>query len=245
MNFEQQMKRAIVKYAMAIDPSVWQKHIDENPYGYHWTDYPDEIAEQGLLPNHSENQYVPEMASRRNHVYMLKHHSKGSLDGPAADAHGLVKVDLRKLDPNNIVADEDYFQKGHPRWKQDFEYTPEQEYLYKGDWAEQHAHHFDSPEITRKSIESIGTFAHRGAIPPSAIAQAKVVRGLNCDGTGNDLTSENYDDQWYSTHQPNDPDCPGCAPPDFDKYKLPDETLERYEERLLDARERKKLFPYR
>ena len=228
MNFEQQMKRAIVKCAMAIDPSVWQKHIDENPYGYHWTDYPDEIAEQGLLPNHSENQYVPEMASRRNHVYMLKHHSKGSIDGPAGDANGLVKVDLRKLDPNNIVADEDYNHPDYPRWNP-------KEVAYKGDWADQNAHHFDSPQITQESIDNIGTFAHRGAIPPSAIAQAFWLPA-NCDGSGDDLDSENYEGWLYDEHEPNSPDCPGCASTDLDEYKLPDETLERYEDRLVVQR---------
>lgn len=92
----------------------------------------------------------------------------------------LLKIDLRKLDPSKMNADEDHFQ--HPREAevfplvkriQDFDPPPLADYFGSdnpetlGDWADRALG--NDPETTHHSM-SVGSMAYNGVIPPEAIS---------------------------------------------------------------------------
>jgi len=165
------------RLAMAADPSFIQQWIEKNgPYLYHGTgpENVESIQQHGIQPDRAHN-WSDEMATRPGHVYMATR--------PRQFGHNF-RVDLRKLDPANLTADEDAFWEESddgnynlmkPEYHEEFGnpsinpwLDPEDnDYPSWGAWADRAKP--DSPEHTQYSLEEIGTLAHRGTIPPEAI----------------------------------------------------------------------------
>lgn len=176
----------------AADPEWLNQWIERNgPYMQHGTsaDVIPAIQRDGLLPHDTEgigSKYNNDLVPRANHVYLRYPTSHFvARDGkPTA-----VYVDLRKLDPHNLNADEDAFwdmtpSKVHPDFhhllppKAYVESSPNEGYkgvkdhagnVYKhfGDWADKHQ--LNHPFHLSHSMNT-GTIAHFGRIPSEALA---------------------------------------------------------------------------
>ena len=107
----------------AVDPDWLQKWMEVNgPYMTHQTDSEatrQKIEQEGLIPHDQGpgSQYDGTLVPRANHSYLarnLKSLSAYSRLGEGALKNSTVAVDLRKLDPNRINADEDAFDQNAP-----------------------------------------------------------------------------------------------------------------------------------
>jgi len=184
--------------AMAADPHWLDHWIKRNgPYVYHRTNAPavDSLLQNGILPwDHPDNptEQTNEPGTRDdprpNHVYLHSPEHGGYkdqyedyyTDADDPNRPRRVRVDLRKLDPNNLVADEDsvLYEQNHPAYTQfsddideDNDKEDWEDVLTQGDWADQNPHHFDNVTDTAKSLENNQTIAHNGVIPPEAISE--------------------------------------------------------------------------
>lgn len=186
-------KPFVPRNAMAADPHWLDHWIKRNgPYVYHRTNAPavDSLLQNGILPwDHPDNptEQTNEPGTRDdprpNHVYLHSPEHGGYKDhyeGDEPDRRRRVRVDLRKLDPNNLVADEDsvLYEQNHPAYTQfsddiyeDNDKEDWEDLLTQGDWADQNPHHFDNVTDTAKSLENNQTIAHNGVIPPEAISE--------------------------------------------------------------------------
>ena len=107
----------------AVDPDWLQKWMEVNgPYMTHQTDSEatrQKIEQEGLIPHDQGpgSQYDGTLVPRANHAYLarnLKALSAYSRLGEGALKNSTVAVDLRKLDPTRINADEDAFDQNAP-----------------------------------------------------------------------------------------------------------------------------------
>lgn len=193
--------RSLVKYGpaeelkrtSAADPEWLNQWIEKNgPYMMHQTTSPEAltaIQRDGILPrdlDHDDNRWGADcVASREGHTYLRHPYST------ANDAVGIPKedsdvvIDLRKLDPNRFVADEDshtgYFRdRDGPYPKAEIARKPDAEgsgqvihepetgqwFPSFGHWADHHG--LDEPADVAHSLNKMGTMAYRGSIHPSA-----------------------------------------------------------------------------
>jgi hypothetical protein len=192
----------------AIDPDFLAEHIRQNgPYLYHGTslDAAKSILNEGLYPHDHENvmndesgdEEWPEdedgepifsrsnwagqfLAPRAGHVYLGTHKYASNYGGIGGK---MLKVDLRKLDPQKMNADEDHFgetaiyNSSSPEHRQYLEklnlFDPppspvDPETLESlGEWADRALG--GDPEATRHSVAS-GSMAYNGHIPPEAVS---------------------------------------------------------------------------
>lgn len=148
---------------------------------------PGEIREYGdgweePVPSRSEwaNQYL---RPRQNAVYMGTGRKAAGYVQPGGD---LLKIDLRKLNPNNLVADEDAYLPNSPEPNNfDHPHTKVREYdppplsddyfgdqgMGLGEWAD-NINLGDNPAETHHSLSHHGAIAHQGIVPPEAISKA-------------------------------------------------------------------------
>lgn len=186
--------------AMAADPYWLDNWIERNgPYLWHKTEMKNvpNILRRGLLPwDHPESpgtQFAGALRPRPNHVYLRRLLT----DRPASKEY--IRVDLRKLHPENLNPDEDHFSMpskaygplGHPLpsrpsdasriWnlpidQRNFNWADRGNYPDWGAWAE--GENLSHPSQTAWSLERpdmAGTIAHRGIIPPEALDQPQVL----------------------------------------------------------------------
>lgn len=105
---------------------------------------------------------------RPNHVFMVA-------DPEMAYGQPLFRIDLRKLDPHKLKADDDYLRDYYPdkiqfhKWT---EPTPENPPRTLGEQAEAIGWG-DNPDNTHGSLETHGVIAHEGPIPPEAIERIR------------------------------------------------------------------------
>lgn len=124
------------------------------------------------------------LTPRSGHVY-LGDYDTSSRYAPNHTSP-LLRIDLRKLDPTNISADEDHFTTN--RWQSpvvdkvwEYEPPPNPEYHVPGEgqtlgeWADQIGLGND-PEETHHSMKQ-GSMAYNGIVPPEAIEMDTVHRG--------------------------------------------------------------------
>lgn len=132
------------------------------PYAYHGSDedFDAEIARNGLMPWNQIPNYKPGIGQegelgqpRPNHIYM------STTPPHPEDYSRIYKIDLRKLNPENLNPDED--------WYSDAPGAPPIN-SYTGQGAEDLGLG-DDPAHTHTSMEW-GKFSHRGPIPPEAIS---------------------------------------------------------------------------
>jgi hypothetical protein len=191
--------------AMAIDPNKLNQWIEANgPYLYHGAhprngEDPEVVANSilthGLIPNEGReqppypardqyenvNEYGEDEAGHRDpdleewwhhprpgHVFMITN-PDWAYGSPA------FRVDLRKLDPVRLKADDDYLRDSHPdrinfhKWTDP---TPENPPRTLGEQTEALGWG-DDPEDTYNSLEGHGVIAHEGPIPPEAIERIR------------------------------------------------------------------------
>lgn len=140
------------------------------PYLYHSTpaEQVPAIMRDGLRP-HDEvgSQYSGHLTPRANSVYLQTHPDQDE------DGHSLVGVDLRKLDPASLIADEDILLKsdgataakfGLPAWDSVRDHD---QYKGWGHYADQIG--LDAPEHVAHSLNTLGTVAVRGGVPPHVL----------------------------------------------------------------------------
>lgn len=141
---------------------------------------PEEYDEWGDAVPASHSDYDPYMRPRPNHVYLgtpkfINQMGYGA-GKPGQGGRQVLKVDLRKLKPENLNADEDHFGVNsypHPIRDQVWgEYPPPEPGGEEGlgDWAD-YVNLGQDPEETHYSMGN-GSVAHNGHIPPSAISLA-------------------------------------------------------------------------
>jgi hypothetical protein len=192
----------------AADPEWLAEHIRQNgPYLYHGTssDAAKSILNEGLYPHDHENvmndesgdEEWPEdedgepifsrsnwagqfLAPRAGHVYLGTHKYASNYGGIGGK---MLKVDLRKLDPQKMNADEDHFSassrgdssldhRNYLTSLSEFDPPPNDEYYdgegeNLGEWADRALG--GDPEATRHSVAS-GSMAYNGHIPPEAVS---------------------------------------------------------------------------
>lgn len=163
--------------------------IESRRYLYHWTE-PDNlqrILEDGLLPwngGAGGHTWSSEMASRPGHVYMMGEtpswDESEDWENPWTGDTGYegvyppdgtvpVRVDLSKLSPEYLVADEDHA--GAVAFAHDDISNPDlPQFSSLGEWAEHEAAFVDSPDLAWSSVEQMNSLAHRGSIPPEAVS---------------------------------------------------------------------------
>ncbi len=154
------MHRHIVARAHPTWLGQWMAR--HGPYAYHGSDedFDAEIARNGLMPWNQIPNYKPGIGQegelgqpRPGHIYL-------SATPPYPEDYSRIyKVDLRKLNPENLNPDED--------WYSDAPGSPPIN-SYTGQGAE-NLGLGDDPAHTHASMEW-GKFAHRGRIPPEAIS---------------------------------------------------------------------------
>ena len=170
----------------AADPQWLQEWIATNgPYMFHSTSpkAKRKILKEGLIPHDQGpgSVYQGAMTPRANHSY-LRHVNLGPHN---------VAVDLRKIDPNTLNADEDAFM--HSGIQEHFNLHPSaiigqepnthvvedvgngqtQEYPHAGAWVDYH--NLNDPSHVAHSLNYFGTVAVHGGVPPEAIMDAKGV----------------------------------------------------------------------
>jgi hypothetical protein len=184
------------------DPEWLQEWIRlHGPYFFHRTGVNayDSIMKQGLLPHDTEgigSKYEKELVPRANHSYIQTmkgyalHH-----DDPHDAGYVPIGVDLRKLDPAMIHADEDAFATTHAQSNWGLPTTTTAYYdalrmpdgtayhvkdqnghwfKHWGDFADQHE--LNHPAHVAHSINDAGTASVEGGIPPEALVPMHKVR---------------------------------------------------------------------
>lgn len=190
----------INKNSMAADPNWINQWIQKNgPYLYHGAKSrsgvdPEQVAQsieqQGIIPqgdNRAQEDYPGYehwddgrgeantllnwwQTPRAGHTYLTRN---------PREAYGepTFRVDLRKLDPSKLKADEDLME-DEGKW---LHFGPlsnpatEGEPRTLGEQAEE-VGWGDDPEDTHRSLEGRGTIAHEGVIPPEAIERIDNVK---------------------------------------------------------------------
>lgn len=119
-------KRQQYKRGMAVDPEWWEQYIQYNPYMYHATgeDAMYDILDEGLLPWDYEigdpdgeahrSSWNDALRPRPGHVYMGTKDFVENLAGHHGWKNRMVQIDLSKLDPGKVNADEDSFTNSYP-----------------------------------------------------------------------------------------------------------------------------------
>lgn len=138
---------------------------------------------------HSRSNYNGFLEPRSDHVYLGDYETAGRY----APNHTtpMLRIDLRKLDPHQMSADEDHFQNNpyninaqpiHPIVDKVHEYEapPDPDYYEPGgqtlgQWADQIGLG-NEPEETHHSMRQ-GSMAYNGVVPPEAIEMDTVHRG--------------------------------------------------------------------
>lgn len=198
------------------DPTWWNQYIQENPYAYHFTQEQNvpRIAERGLVPwdaplhDAPDTQYGGDLKPRPGHVYLTPDPNRhmGPMGNPSATHR--VKIDLSKLNPEQVAPDEDagtvnwknwqslpgyehITDPDLPRynmWNRDVETNP---YKSGGEWAE--GNELNHPQMVQDSLTKgiAPSMAYHGAIPPEAISAI--------DQVGN-YDPETYDDEEYEAN---------------------------------------------
>jgi hypothetical protein len=196
---------ALTKSAGA-DPQWLNEWIAKyGPYFYHRTTpgaY-ESIMRQGLLPHDTEgvgSKYKEELVPRANHSYIqtIKRHALEASD-PFDDSSAQIGVDLRKLNPDSIHADEDAYFGMASQTKHGIPYTytrniddvraeaPDangdtywveddtgRRYKHWGHFAD--ANNLNEPHHTAHSFNHYGTAAVEGGVPPEALVPMNRVR---------------------------------------------------------------------
>jgi hypothetical protein len=178
----------------AVDPDWLNEWINKNgPYMMHQTQSPwhrDKIMNEGLIP-HDQGPgsiYSRDLVPRANHSYIqTPRHKMGDRLGDDTQIY----VDLRRLDPQRINADEDAFSRTseQQRWGlpitgdhrpgpdegySDFHLQDENGQFYRhwGEWADHHK--LNGPDHTAHSLNSNHTLAIHGGIDPNALVLPEV-----------------------------------------------------------------------
>lgn len=193
----------------AVDPAWLQKWIEVNgPYMTHQTDSEatrQKIEQEGLIPHDQGpgSQYAGTLVPRANHSYVgrnLKSLSAYSKLGEGTIKNRTLAVDLRKLDPARINADEDSFDRNAFNWLTMAEEaealgdmpwpreTREDEpgfpgvhgvvdahgnrFTNGGEWANKN--NIVEPKHTAWSMNAMGHAAIEGGVPPEALVHPDV-----------------------------------------------------------------------
>ncbi len=180
--FSSDQSKTPTKQSMAADPDWLNSWIAANgPYAYHSFGRPkvgESISEKGLLPwdhpeNPSKSPYVGALQPRANHAYMgvAKEWPHPEHGRPWRGLHykqpWVARIDLRKLDPSKLNADEDSLA----RFRRTPDSTPynREGYDSYGAWADAFPEYANHPLNVQRSMEGWNTFAHEGPVPPEAI----------------------------------------------------------------------------
>lgn len=187
-----------VKTGMAMNPNGWARFVSQHPYLTHYTEDRNlaGILRHGILPADDPRADFSEyegdwFSTRPGHVYL----NTGNRDTSMFDTYREfplipVQVDTSKLDPANIVSDEDAIgawsdhddeQLGmtHPsmpwamselRRRRDGDSPEAPEFDSLGQWAEDNANVLDDPKVVPQAIDMTDTLAHKGPIPPEAVS---------------------------------------------------------------------------
>lgn len=198
-----------IKEAAAQEQWLQDWIAKNGPYMVHETDpgaYR-KIIREGLLPHDtlssgSKYQDQPHLIPRANHVY-LQHPGRGGMNLFHEDNTHHVVVDLRKLNPYQITADEDAFMrlrqehrdKGWPAGREEpvldengrpiaipnrsealrqIRYGPNPEQVVPSWGAFADKFHLDNNEHTAHSLNSMATMAYQGGIHPSQFTPMNV-----------------------------------------------------------------------
>lgn len=200
----------------AIDP----KHLPETLYHVTTTDKVPTIQGRGLVPWDVPLKDAPgsawqgtETQPRPGHVYLTNDPGE-IMDGMAEWGGHTIQhrnyrafpIDTSKLDPNRFNPDED----SRSSWD-----TPPSKMRpipTLGDWAEQQDWGFD-PDDTKHSLDSMGTLAYRGHIPPEAMGEPQKIVSNSCPHCGRNAYSgydadsgwcEGCNDEHNSSHKQSD-----------------------------------------
>jgi hypothetical protein len=196
--FQPPATTAKVKTSMAMYPADWDKFVQRHPYLTHYTEDRNlaGILRHGILPADDPRADFSEyegdwFSTRPGHVYL----NTGDRDTSMFDTYRQfplipVQVDTSKLNPANIVSDEDAIgawsdhddeQLGmtHPSmpWamselkrRRDGDSPEAPEFDSLGQWAEDNANVLDDPKVVPQAIGMTDTLAHKGPIPPEAVS---------------------------------------------------------------------------
>ena len=113
---------------------------------------------------------------RQNHVFM-------TTSPETAYGKPLFRVDLRKLDPRNLNADDDWLRENDAH-SEPLSIPPKTlgEEAHERDWG-------SNPEDTHESLQSWGVLGHRGPIPPHALERIDVP---HMGRTAGELSEEDF-----------------------------------------------------
>jgi hypothetical protein len=166
--------QAVENKLAALDPQFTMKNPGMR-YAYHstWPHAIHSILDRGLIPHDDPEGYAASnysgqwTAPRANRVYLGTENLVSRYDSP------MLRVDLDKLDRNNIGSDEDahhlrHSEIGLPAPSSEFDYRHGQGDSL-GDWADKNSDIIDLPENVEHSYRSFGSISHHGRIPPHAI----------------------------------------------------------------------------
>ncbi len=173
------------KQSMAADPNWLNSWIAANgPYAYHTFSDPsiaEKISKEGLLPwdhphNTSRSDYLGgPYEPRKNHVYLGVPDSYIDINGnPYMGLQYkndyVARVDLRKLDPKRLNADEDSVHSlPVPFGLGTGTVTKDSPYQSYGEWADNNPQVSNHPLNVQRSVERNKAIAHEGPIPLDAI----------------------------------------------------------------------------
>jgi len=172
------------QYMQAHGPWSYHAVLPEGlPDGKTEMDVLKSIKQNGILPR-SQTGFAPEwenqLQSRPDHVYLANHQYAREMTGD--DRHPQFAIDLRRIDPKYIDADEDHVMHAiqnreqlpdihhvHPVTWDDYQTSlPAGGFKDLGEWADHHSQIIDTPDWTNHSMGK-GSFAVKGGIPPEAI----------------------------------------------------------------------------
>jgi hypothetical protein len=208
----------------AADPEWLNKWIQANgPYLIHSTsgsDTRDKILREGLIPHDQPNpaddlgmpigsQYGGYLYPRANHVYAKAWRPTNKLF-----LHTVIGIDLRKLDPTRINADEDAFthlsdQKswGLPLREVDIDDGFSKEDEGRGAWADRVG--LNDPAHVAHSLNSFGTVAVQGGVSPEALVNSDVLSKEPRDTLQipyGGITPKEFQVGYHATGIPDDPE---------------------------------------
>lgn len=207
-HFERRLEE-MWNHTSAADPEWLRRYMEEHgPYLYHGTptkSVQESIMQHGLfphdhdVPDNSFNSTQPAidewgyevepsrsrwggkyLEPRADHVYLG---TPTKAAGYVEPGGGMVAIDLRKLDPSKMNADEDAFliNNPHPEAQKFYDETsdaydpPVSGYDWHhgmetlGQWADRLQLGNHNPEETHHSLANHGSIAYNGVIPPEAI----------------------------------------------------------------------------
>jgi 2'-5' RNA ligase len=126
-----------------VVPEWWNARLAKDPYLYHKTgeDNVSNILKEGLYPYDAQEnpvgtQYADdqELTPRPGHVYLADGNKINAINYEGPSEESKLRIDMRKLDPQKLFADEDAYAFTPPHgWNKEDEYG---EPLYPEQWTE-------------------------------------------------------------------------------------------------------------